>query len=79
VSALHELSVREAAARVRRRDVSSVDLTEAALARIAAVDERVGAFLTVSGDEALAAAREIDRRIAAGEDPGALAGVPVGV
>jgi aspartyl-tRNA(Asn)/glutamyl-tRNA(Gln) amidotransferase subunit A len=79
VSALHELSVREAAARVRRREVSSVELTEAALARIAAVDDRVGAFLTVSRDEALAEAREIDRRIAAGEDPGALAGVPVGV
>ena len=79
MSALHELSVREAAARVRRREASSVELTEASLARIAAVDERVGAFLTVSRDEALAEAREIDRRIAAGEDPGALAGVPVGV
>src|SRR5262245_1063443 len=79
MSALHELSLREAAARVRRREVSSVDLVRASLARIAAVEPRVDAFLTVSAEEALAAAREIDRRVAAGEDPGALAGVPIGV
>jgi aspartyl-tRNA(Asn)/glutamyl-tRNA(Gln) amidotransferase subunit A len=79
VSALHELSLREAAARVRRREVSSVDLVRASLARIQAVEPKVDAFLTVSGDEALAAAAAVDRRIAAGEDCGPLAGVPVGV
>jgi aspartyl-tRNA(Asn)/glutamyl-tRNA(Gln) amidotransferase subunit A len=77
--ALHELSLREAAARVRRRDLSSVELTRAALARIRAVEPAVGAFLTVTEAEALAAAEAIDRRVAAGEDPGPLAGVPVGV
>jgi aspartyl-tRNA(Asn)/glutamyl-tRNA(Gln) amidotransferase subunit A len=79
MSALHDLSLREAAARVRRREVSSVELTRASLARIQAVEPRVDAFLTVSGDEALAAAADVDRRVAAGEDVGALAGVPVGV
>ncbi len=79
MSALTDLSVREAAARVRRRDVSSVELTRAALARIAAVEPALGAFLTVAGSEALAAAEGIDRRVAAGEDPGPLAGVPVGI
>jgi aspartyl-tRNA(Asn)/glutamyl-tRNA(Gln) amidotransferase subunit A len=79
VSDLHELSVREAAARVRRRDVSAVDLTRAALARIAQVDGQLGAFLTESEVDALAAAEAIDRRVAAGQDPGPLAGVPVGV
>jgi len=77
--ALHELSLRDAAARVRRREVSSVDLTRAALARVAAAEPAVGAFLTVDADGALAAAAAIDRRVAAGEDPGLLAGVPVGV
>jgi aspartyl-tRNA(Asn)/glutamyl-tRNA(Gln) amidotransferase subunit A len=79
MAALHELSLREAAARVRRREISSVDLTRAALARIDAVEPRVDAFLTVSRDEALAAAADVDRRVAAGEDVGILAGVPVGV
>ncbi len=79
MSALHDLSVREAAARVRRREVSAVELTRAALARIAAVEPTVGAFVTVSEREALAAAEVIDRRVAAGEDPGPLGGVPVGI
>jgi aspartyl-tRNA(Asn)/glutamyl-tRNA(Gln) amidotransferase subunit A len=79
MSALHDLSLREAAARVRARDTSAVELTRAALARIAAAEPAVGAFLTVNGAEALATAAAIDRRIAAGEDVGSLAGVPVGV
>jgi aspartyl-tRNA(Asn)/glutamyl-tRNA(Gln) amidotransferase subunit A len=79
VSALHDLSLREAAARVRRHDTSSVELVRAALDRIAAVEPVVGAFVTVCGDEALAAAADVDRRVAAGEDVGPLAGVPVGI
>jgi len=79
VSALAELSLQEAAARVRRREVSSVELTRAALARIAEAEPAIGAFLTVAAAEALAAAEAIDRRVAAGEDPGPLAGVPVGI
>ena len=76
---LSELSAGEAAARVRRREISAVDLTRAALARIAAVDAQLGAFVTPSEVDALAAAEAIDRRVAAGQDPGPLAGVPVGV
>ena len=79
MSDLHELSAREAAARVRRRDVSAVDLARAALARIAEVDGSLGAFLTLSEVDAIAAAEAVDRRVAAGQDPGPLAGVPVGV
>jgi len=76
---LHDLSLRDAAARVRRRETSSVELVRAALDRIAAVEPAVGAFLSVTEAEALAAAAAIDRRIAAGEDPGPLAGVPAGI
>jgi aspartyl-tRNA(Asn)/glutamyl-tRNA(Gln) amidotransferase subunit A len=79
VSALHELPVRVAAERVRRRETSAVDLTRAALARIAAADGALGAFLAVNEVDALAAAEAIDRRVAAGQDPGPLAGVPIGV
>ncbi|HKA29934.1 MAG TPA: Asp-tRNA(Asn)/Glu-tRNA(Gln) amidotransferase subunit GatA [Candidatus Binatia bacterium] len=79
MSALHDLGVRDAAARIRRRELSSVELTRAALARVAGVEDRVAAFLTVCEAEALSAADAIDRRVAAGEDPGPLGGVPVGV
>src|SRR4030095_4598263 len=79
MSALHDLGVRDAADRIRRREVSSVEVVRAAIARTAAAERRVGASLTVSETDALAAAEAIDRRIAAGDDPGPLAGVPVGV
>jgi len=76
---LHELSLRDAATRVRQRAVAAVDLTRAALARIAAVETNLGAFLTLNEVEAIAAAEAIDRRIGAGQDPGPLAGVPIAV
>ena len=79
MSALHDLTARDAAARVRRREVSAVDLTRAVLARARTTEPTVGAYLTLDDDGALAAATEIDRRVAAGEDPGPLAGVPIGV
>jgi aspartyl-tRNA(Asn)/glutamyl-tRNA(Gln) amidotransferase subunit A len=60
-------------------EVSAAEVTAAHLDRIASVDDRVRAFLHVAGDDALARAREIDRRRAAGEPLGPLAGVPVAV
>ena len=58
-------------------DVSAEDVTKAHLSRIAEEDDRVHAFLAVLHGEALAHARDIDRRRAAGEALGPLAGVPV--
>jgi aspartyl-tRNA(Asn)/glutamyl-tRNA(Gln) amidotransferase subunit A len=71
------LSAAEQARRVRRRQVSAAELVRAHLERIDAVDEHIGAFLTVARDAALARAREIDAALGRGEDPGPLAGVPV--
>ena len=61
------------------REVSSVEVTQAHLDRIAAVDPLVHAFLHVSDEQALATAREVDARRAAGEELHPLAGVPVAV
>jgi aspartyl-tRNA(Asn)/glutamyl-tRNA(Gln) amidotransferase subunit A len=60
-------------------EVSAEQVTRAHLARIDQVDPDVHAFLHVARDEALAAAQDIDRRRAAGEDLPALAGIPVAV
>jgi aspartyl-tRNA(Asn)/glutamyl-tRNA(Gln) amidotransferase subunit A len=79
MSALHELTLRDAATRVRRRETSATELTRATLDRIATTEPAVGAYLTVCDVPALAGAADIDRRIAAGEDPGPLAGVPIGL
>lgn len=58
-------------------EVSSEDITRAHLDRIASVDDRVHAFLHVLSDDAISSAREVDRRRAAGERLGPLAGVPL--
>jgi aspartyl-tRNA(Asn)/glutamyl-tRNA(Gln) amidotransferase subunit A len=59
--------------------ISSVELTNAYLDRIAAVDERVGAFLRVDADGALRSAAEIDARRAKKQAVGRVAGLPVAV
>ena len=71
------LSAAELAAKIAAREVSSVEVTQAHLDRIAEVDGELGAFLHVSGAEALVAAKAADDAIAAGEAPSALAGVPI--
>jgi Asp-tRNA(Asn)/Glu-tRNA(Gln) amidotransferase A subunit family amidase len=72
-------SLRELVSVVRARTVSSRELVEHSLARIDELNGRVNAFVAVDADAARAAADEIDRRIAAGDDVGPLAGVPIGV
>ncbi len=68
----------ELAERLTAGEVSSVEATQAHLDRIAAVDGDVHAFLHVH-DGALDAAAEIDRRRAAGESLGPVAGVPLAI
>jgi aspartyl-tRNA(Asn)/glutamyl-tRNA(Gln) amidotransferase subunit A len=60
-------------------EVSAAEVTEAHLDRIAATDDRVHAFLHLAADRALADARAVDTRRAAGEQLGPLAGVPIGL
>ncbi|MER7441137.1 Asp-tRNA(Asn)/Glu-tRNA(Gln) amidotransferase subunit GatA [Micromonospora avicenniae] len=69
----------EIAALVAGGETSAVEVTQAHLDRIAAVDDHVHAFLHVDTEGALAAARAVDERRAAGEPLGPLAGVPVAV
>lgn len=67
----------ELATRIASREVSSEEVTRAHLDRISEVDGEINAFLHVGADEALAAARAVDTRLAAGEQLGPLAGVPI--
>jgi aspartyl-tRNA(Asn)/glutamyl-tRNA(Gln) amidotransferase subunit A len=62
-----------------RNEISAVEVTQAHLDRIAAVDGDIHAFLHVDGEGALSAARDIDQRRAAGEELHVLAGVPIAV
>ena len=65
-------------AAVRSGQVSGVEMVQAALDRIVA-DPTLTAFVALDPPRALAAAAALDARIAAGEDPGPLAGLPIGV
>jgi aspartyl-tRNA(Asn)/glutamyl-tRNA(Gln) amidotransferase subunit A len=67
----------EIAAGVGAGERKAREVIEEHLARIAERDGELNAFNLVTADEARAAADEIDRRVAAGEHPGPLAGVPV--
>ncbi len=73
------LSLRQASERLERRAVSSRELTEACLARVAETDGRVGAFLAVTPEVAREAAAAADARAAAGARLGPLDGVPLGL
>lgn len=74
---LHDLSISELAPRLAAREVSSLEVTEACLSRIAAENPRVNAFITVLGDQAREDARRADAEIAAGRWRGPLHGVPI--
>jgi aspartyl-tRNA(Asn)/glutamyl-tRNA(Gln) amidotransferase subunit A len=92
---LCDLSAVEIAERVRRGSLRAADVLESALDRIRQVDGRPGtasagparaddeisvhAFITLTTERARQQAEVIDRRVAQGEDPGPLAGVPLAV
>ncbi|WP_333816615.1 amidase [Tabrizicola sp.] len=67
------------AALIRSRQISAEEATRATLARIDRLNPSLNAIVQRMDDQALAEARTLDARIAGGEDPGPLAGVPVTV
>src|SRR5438046_10086290 len=75
--AVLRLSLAEAADRIRRRALSPVELTEAVLAQIDALDTTLNAFTTIAPrEQVLGAARAAERAIAAGTYRGLLHGIP---
>jgi aspartyl-tRNA(Asn)/glutamyl-tRNA(Gln) amidotransferase subunit A len=71
------LSIEDAAKLLASRQVSSVELADAVLARIDALNPQLNAFLTVTADTARAEAKTADAEIAAGNYRGALHGIPI--
>ena len=79
MSDLIRMSAAELAEKISKREVSSVEVTQAHLDRIEKVDGDVHAFLHVDQQGALAAANKVDQAIASGKSVSALAGVPLGL
>ncbi len=73
------LTITEAAEKIRNKELSPVELTEAVLERIERLQPKLGAMNAVAGEQALEAAREAEEQIQQGRYRGPLHGIPVGV
>jgi len=71
------LTIAEAGARLRRRDFSAVELADACLDRIDAIDGKLHSFITLTADLALEQARQAQRELLGGTDRGPLHGIPI--
>jgi aspartyl-tRNA(Asn)/glutamyl-tRNA(Gln) amidotransferase subunit A len=71
------MNIAQAAAALRARQVSSVELTRAALDSVERLDPELNAFITLTADAALAKACAADAALAAGRDRGPLHGIPI--
>ncbi len=77
--ALHEYSATDIADGVRRGELKATEVLDHHLERIDRLNPALNAFVHLDPERARAAAAEIDRKVAAGEDVGPLAGVPLGI
>src|SRR5467141_2171893 len=73
------LNAQEVRKGLESRQFSAVEIATSALEFAQAENPKTNAYLTFCPERALAAAERVDNRLAAGEDPGPLAGVPVAV
>jgi aspartyl-tRNA(Asn)/glutamyl-tRNA(Gln) amidotransferase subunit A len=71
------LTLQQASDLLQKREVSSVDLTQACLARIERYDKAINAFITVTPEKALAQARAMDAELANDKRRGPLHGIPL--
>lgn len=72
-------SIRELHDQLIRKERSAVEITKEALSRIEQLEPKLHSFICVTADRALEQARQVDAKIAAGDDIGPLAGIPVGI
>ena len=77
MSDIAQMNLKDLAAAIRRRKVSSVEITKALLARIDQWQPALNAFARVEAEDALKAAKAADRALGAGKAKGPLHGVPV--
>jgi aspartyl-tRNA(Asn)/glutamyl-tRNA(Gln) amidotransferase subunit A len=73
------VSIRELHQQLTSKTRSATEITQEALARIAALEPELRSFLAVTAEQAIAQAQRVDAKISAGEDIGLLAGIPLGI
>jgi aspartyl-tRNA(Asn)/glutamyl-tRNA(Gln) amidotransferase subunit A len=72
-------SIRELHQQLIRKERSAVEIAQEALDQIQALEPQLHSFLHVTSEQALEQARQVDAKIAAGEEIGLLAGIPIGI
>ena len=72
-------SIVELASDIAQGKVSATEITQATIENICQLNPAINAFCAVDEEAALEQARAIDHKISQGHDPGALAGIPIGV
>ncbi len=70
----HELS-----SLLKKREISSVEIVESVYSRIGAVEDKIKAFVSISREQALEAARKADAKLKSGENTDPLCGIPVAI
>ena len=76
---LYQHTAKELRQKLLGKECSAAEIAQSVFSRIDACEERVGAYVTLDRENALAAAEAVDKKIAAGEEIGPLAGIPVAV
>ena len=78
-AALLELTISELAPKIKSREVSPVEITEAALSRAERLQPTLGSFITILHDQARSQARDLEEALARGDYRGPLHGIPIGL
>ena len=76
---LNEFTAHELSTRMRTGEITAKEITAAVLEKIEATEPEINAFISVTPEQALTRAEEVDERRAAGEKLGPLAGIPLAI
>jgi Asp-tRNA(Asn)/Glu-tRNA(Gln) amidotransferase A subunit family amidase len=79
MTSVYYKSAQELVQLIRSRKLSPVDLMEETIKRIEAINQSLNAFVSIRAEQAIDEAKSMTERIASGDDPGPLAGIPIGV
>lgn len=76
---LEEFTCHEIHNLLKSKEVTSLEVTQSVIKRIEALDSKIHAFITICFDEAIEQAKEVDKKIARGEEIHPLAGIPIAI
>lgn len=76
---LNKLTAHELSKKLRDREVSSVEITQAVLNRIDSIDGKVRAYITTTPEQAIKTAQNVDERRGRGEELSPMAGIPIAI